>query len=485
MAELKIKQIDEFKWELPCEADMHVPGIIYADRRMMEQLQKDESLKQVRNVATLPGILNASIAMPDIHAGYGFPIGGVGAFDVENGIISPGGVGYDINCGVRLLRTDIPKDSVLNTQKDTLSELINTLFHNIPSGVGSSRKDTKFSSAELDNIALKGAKQIIAYGYGFPEDLEYIEENGAIEGADPDNVSKQAKERGHDQLGTLGSGNHFVEVGFVEEIYDQGVAEAFGLKKDNITILIHTGSRGYGYQICDDYIRLFQEYASKHHIVLPDRQLVWAYFESKEGQQYFSAMNAAANFAFANRQLITHWIRESFEKIFKEDAKRLGIYIVYDVAHNIAKKEVYTVKGKQKTLIVHRKGATRAFPAGHTGVPKVYAKIGQPVLIPGDMGRYSYVLVGTEQTIKETFGTVCHGAGRLMSRGQAIRSSKGRQIVNELKEKGIIVRGATRATINEEIPEAYKDVANVVEIVEGAGLAKKVAKLHPLGVIKG
>lgn len=485
MSELKINQIDEFKWQLSREGDMRVPGIIYADKRMIDILHNDDSLKQVGNVATLPGIANASIAMPDIHAGYGFPIGGVGAFDVEQGIISPGGVGYDINCGVRLLRTDIPKDWIVNAQKNTLEKLINVLFHNIPSGVGSSRKDIKFSNSDLDEIALKGAKHIIAQGYGFKEDLERIEENGVIEGANPDNVSKRAKERGHDQLGTLGSGNHFVEVGFVEEIYDEDVAKVFGLEKKNITVLIHTGSRGYGYQICDDYIKLLQEYTYKQHIVLPDRQLVYAYFESKEGQQYFSAMNAAANFAFANRQLITHWVRESFEQIFKEEAKRLGIYIVYDVAHNIAKKENYTIEGKTRALIVHRKGATRAFPAGYKGIPKIYSSIGQPVLIPGDMGRYSYVLVGTERTISETFGTVCHGAGRLMSRGQAVRSSKGRQIINELKEKGIIVIGATKSTICEEIPEAYKDVANVVEIVEGAGLAKKVAKLRPLGVIKG
>jgi tRNA-splicing ligase RtcB len=485
MKDINLKQIDEFKWELPPESDMLVPGIIYADKKMIDLLQHDESIKQVRNVAMLPGIVGASIAMPDIHAGYGFPIGGVGAFDVENGIISPGGVGYDINCGVRLLRTNISKEAVLGGQSHVLDALIDRLFKNIPSGVGSSRKDIQFSKADLDDIALNGAKQVIEKGYGFLEDLEHIEEGGAISGANPDNVSKRAKERGHDQLGTLGSGNHFIEVGFVEEIYDQEIARAFGLNQNNIIVLIHTGSRGYGYQICDDYIRLLQDYASKQHILLPDRQLVWAYFSSKEGQQYFSAMKAAANFAFANRQLITHWVRESFEQVFKERADKLGIHIVYDVAHNIAKEETYLINGKQKRVIVHRKGATRAFPAGHSGLPESYLKIGQPVLIPGDMGRYSYVLVGTAKTISDTFGTVCHGAGRLMSRSQAVRSSKGRQIVNELIEKGIIVRGASKATINEEIPEAYKDVANVVDIVEGAGLAKRVAKLHPLGVIKG
>jgi tRNA-splicing ligase RtcB len=492
MDDIKLKKIDEFKWQIQQEPGMNAPGIVYADEKMISTLLHDESLRQVCNVAMLPGIINASIAMPDIHAGYGFPIGGVAAFDSTDGIISPGGVGYDINCGVRLIRTDIPKNSIFKTQdskfktKDSIIErLVNSLFENIPSGVGSHRKDIRFSKTDLDSIAFNGVKEIISKGYGFPEDIHRIEENGTISGANPDNVSQWAKERGRDQLGTLGSGNHFVEIGFVEEIYDQNVANVFGLIKNNITVLIHTGSRGFGYQICDDYIRTLQNYAYKQKIVLPDRQLVWAYFQSKEGQQYFSAMNAAANFAFANRQLITHWVRESFEQIIGEKADKLGMHIVYDVAHNIAKEEIYTINGKQRKVIVHRKGATRAFPAGHTGIPVAYIKTGQPVLIPGDMGRYSYVLVGTERTIKETFGTVCHGAGRLMSRGQAVRSSKGRQVLKELREKGIIVRGATMATINEEIPEAYKDVANVVDIVEGAGLARKVAKLRPLGVIKG
>jgi tRNA-splicing ligase RtcB len=492
MAAFKLKQIDAFKWQIQQEPGMNVPGIVYADEKMISSLMHDESLKQVRNVAMLPGIINASIAMPDIHAGYGFPIGGVAAFDSSDGIISPGGVGYDINCGVRLLRTDIPIDSILKTQdskfttKDSIIErLVDRLFNNIPSGVGSHRKDIQFSKADLDRIALNGAQEIISKGYGFPEDIQRIEANGTISGANPDNVSQRAKQRGHDQLGTLGSGNHFVEVGFVEEVYDQKVADIFGLIKNNITVLIHTGSRGFGYQICDDNLRTLQSYAYKQHIVLPDRQLVWAYFNSKEGRQYFGAMNAAANFAFANRQLITHWVRESFEQVTGERADKLGMRIVYDVAHNIAKEETYTINGKQKKLIVHRKGATRAFPAGHPEIPEAYRSTGQPVLIPGDMGRYSYVLVGTEQTLSETFGTVCHGAGRLMSRGQAVRSSKGRQVIKELKEKGIIVKGATMATINEEISEAYKDVANVVDIVEGAGLASKVAKLRPLGVIKG
>ncbi len=485
MEGLKINQIDTFTWEIQESPGMNVPGIVYADERMIASLMRDESLRQVRNVAMLPGIIRASIAMPDIHAGYGFPIGGLAAFDGKDGIISPGGVGYDINCGVRLLRTDISKDELLASGHFTVDELVNALFRNIPSGVGSHRKDSRFSVSDLDEICLKGAKEIVARGYGLAEDIDRIEENGAIPGADPGRVSERAKERGHDQLGTLGSGNHFVEVGFVEEVYDDAVAAAFGLARDGITVLIHTGSRGYGYQVCDDHIRVLLNWANKNNVTLPDRQLVWGFFKSKEGQAYFGAMNAAANFAFANRQLITHWVRQTFEQVTGESADRLGIHIVYDVAHNMAKEETYTINGRERRLIVHRKGATRAFPAGHPDIPQCYRQTGQPVLIPGDMGRYSYVLVGTQKAMEETFGTVCHGAGRVMSRGQAVRSSKGRQIYKELREKGIIVKGATMATVLEEVPEAYKDVANVVDIVEGAGLAKKVARLRPIGVIKG
>ncbi len=481
MSEMKLKKIDAFRWQIQQENGMNVPGIVYADDRMMEELRNDESLKQVRNVAMLPGIIYASIAMPDIHTGYGFPIGGVAAFDSTEGIISPGGVGYDINCGVRLLRTNLNREEI----KPIIEKLVDSVFSNVPSGVGSHRKDIRFSRADLDLVSVHGAKNIISRGFGFPEDERRIEESGAISGADPENVSQRAKERGHDQLGTLGSGNHFIEIGFVEDIYDPETAQAFGLFQNGITVLIHTGSRGFGYQICDDYIRTLQNYSYKHGITLPDRQLVWTYFKSKEGQKYFSAMNSAANFAFANRQLITHWVRESFEHALGRKAQAIGMNLVYDVAHNIAKEEKYRIQGRERMLIVHRKGATRAFPAGHPDVPEVYRSTGQPVLIPGDMGRYSYVLVGTERTLTETFGTVCHGAGRVMSRGQAVRAAKDRQILRELRGKNIIVRGATRATINEEIPEAYKDVSRVVDIVAGAGLAKKVAKLHPLGVVKG
>jgi tRNA-splicing ligase RtcB len=481
MSEIKIKKINDYKWEIEKEPGMNVRGIIYADEKMLNEIRQDESLKQVKNVATLPGIINASLAMPDIHAGYGFPIGGVAGFKLSDGIISPGGVGYDINCGVRLLRTDITKVEAENR----IEKLVDEIFRNVPSGVGSHRKDIRFTEKDLKRVAQNGAKEIVSLGFGTEEDLERTEEGGAIEMADPDCVSQRAMERGKDQIGTLGSGNHFIEVGFVEEVYDKELAEKLGLFENGITVMIHTGSRGFGYQICDDYLRLLQNYAQKHGIPLPDRQLVWAHFESEEGQRYFKAMNCAINFAFANRQLITHWVRESFSNIFGKKPEALGMKLIYDVAHNIAKVETHRINNEDVKLIVHRKGATRSFPAGRIELPEVYRKIGQPVLIPGDMGRYSYVLVGTEQTLKETFGTVCHGAGRVMSRNEAIRTSKGREIVKELKEKGIVVRGATKDTIREEIPEAYKDVSRVVDIVAMAGLAKKVAKLHPMGVVKG
>ncbi len=481
MSDIKIKKINDYKWEIEKEPDMNVPGIVYADERMLGEIRQDESLKQVRNVATLPGIVKASLAMPDIHAGYGFPIGGVAAFRLTDGIISPGGVGYDINCGVRLLRTDLKRNDV----EGMINKIVDEIFRNVPSGVGSHRKDIKFTDRDLKKISINGAREIVSMGFGTEEDLERTEEGGAIDGAEPECVSQRAMERGRDQLGTLGSGNHFIEVGFVEEIYDKDLGEKLGLSENTITVMIHTGSRGFGYQICDDYLRLLQNYSKEHGIALPDRQLVWAYFDSTEGQKYLSAMKCAINFAFANRQLITHWVRESFSNLFGKKPEQLGMKLIYDVAHNIAKVETHRIGNEEVKLIVHRKGATRAFPAGRKELPEVYREIGQPVLIPGDMGRYSYVLIGTEETMSETFGTVCHGAGRIMSRNEAIRTSKNRDIIKELREKSIIVRGATNATIREEIPEAYKDVSRVVDIVVRAGLAKKVAKLHPMGVVKG
>ncbi len=479
MSEIKIQQIDACRWRLPMEGKMRTEGVIYLSEEMIEKIRRDASLAQVANVAWLPGIVGYSLAMPDIHLGYGFAIGGVAAFDVEEGIISPGGVGYDINCGVRLLRSDLTRQDL----KPRIKELITTLFSNVPSGVGSHRKDLKLNLGDQKEVLKKGARWAVENGYGSPQDLEHIEEKGSLPGADPELVSQRALERGRTQLGTLGSGNHFVEVGFVEEIYQEEFAKVLGLKKDQLTIVIHTGSRGLGYQVCDDYIKIMLKASQKYGIELPDKQLCCAPIHSEEGRNYFSAMACAANYAFANRQMIAHWVRESLEKTFKR--KDLGLKLVYDVAHNIAKFETHRVKGAERRVCVHRKGATRAFPPHHPDTPSDYQRIGQPVLIPGDMGRYSYVLVGTERAMEETFGSTCHGAGRLLSRHQAQKTAKGRAILQELEDKGITIKAAGRDTIAEEIPEAYKDVAQVVDVVQQAGISQKVAKLRPIGVIKG
>jgi len=478
---VKIRQVDAYRWEIPQEGRMRTRGLIYASEAMLPKIHEDQSLQQVANVATLPGIVGASLAMPDIHWGYGFPIGGVAAFDMEEGIVSPGGVGYDINCGVRLLRTNLQRAEIA----PQIEALVNTLFTNIPSGVGSRRKDLKLSQAILKEVLRSGSAWAVKEGYGDAADLDHIEARGTIPGADPDLVSQFAMERGRDQLGTLGSGNHFVEVGYVAEIFDEKLAAALGLFKDQITVIIHTGSRGLGHQVCDDYIKVMLKAADKYGIELPDRQLCCAPIKSPEGRQYLAAMAAAANYAFANRQMITHWVRESFEQLFKMGPRQLGLELIYDVAHNIAKIETHEVQGKKRQLCVHRKGATRAFPPHHPEVPEAYRETGQPVLIPGDMGRYSFVLVGTQQALVETFGSTCHGAGRELSRHQALKAAKGRSIVKEMAAKGIIVRGAGKGTIDEEISEAYKDVEGVVEVAHGAGISKKVAKLRPLGVMKG
>ena len=478
---VKLRQVDEYRWEIPREGKMRTRGLIFTSRKMLAKIQEDQSLQQVANVATLPGIEGASLAMPDIHWGYGFPIGGVAAFNLEEGVVSPGGVGYDINCGVRLLRTNLQRPEV----EPRIEELVNTLFSNIPAGLGSRRKDLKLTIPTLQEVMRLGAAWAVNKGFGNKEDLEHIEAQGQIPGADPELVSDFAKDRGKDQLGTLGSGNHFVEVGYVLETYDEALAAALGLFKNQITVIVHTGSRGLGHQVCDDYIKVMLKAAQKYGIELPDRQLCCAPLSSPEGKKYLAAMAAAANFAFANRQMITHWVRESFEQVLQMGPKDLGLELVYDVAHNIAKMEEHLVNGKKKKLCVHRKGATRAFPPGHPETPAAYQKTGQPVLIPGDMGRYSFVLVGTQKALTETFGSTCHGAGREMSRHAALKVARGRSIVQELKAKGIVVRGAGRATIDEEISEAYKDVEEVVEVAHGAGISKKVAKLRPLGVIKG
>jgi tRNA-splicing ligase RtcB len=479
--QIKLRQVDEYRWEIPREGKMRTRGLIFASRQMISKIQEDQSLQQVANVATLPGIEGASLAMPDIHWGYGFPIGGVAAFNLEEGIVSPGGVGYDINCGVRLLRTNLSRPEA----EPHIEELVNTLFYNIPSGVGSRRKDLKLSLPTLKEVLRYGSEWAVKQGYGTAQDLDHIEARGRIDGADPELISEFALNRGKDQLGTLGSGNHFVEVGYVAEIYDEQVAYALGLSREQVTVIVHTGSRGLGHQVCDDYIKVMLKAAAKYGIELPDRQLCCAPLTSPEGKQYLAAMAGAANFAFANRQMITHWVRQSFEQVLKMGPRDLGLELVYDVAHNIAKIEEHTVNGKKKKLCIHRKGATRAFPPQHPEVPEAYRQTGQPVLIPGDMGRYSFVLVGTQQALTETFGSTCHGAGREMSRHAALKLAKGRSIVREMAAKGIIIRGAGRGTIDEEISEAYKDVEAVVEVAHGAGISRKVAKLKPLGVMKG
>ncbi len=458
---------------------MRTDGLIFADAELMHDLEGDQCVQQVINVAHLPGIVGPSIAMPDIHWGYGFPIGGVAAFDEHEGVVSPGGVGYDINCGVRLLRTPLAVDQA----RPRLRQLVDTLYRQIPSGVGASRSDMRLSPKELDRVLERGAEWAVAEGYGVQRDLECIEAGGRLEG-DSDGVSHHAKERGKNQLGTVGSGNHFVEVGYVSEVYDEKAAQQLGLDLGSVTVFIHSGSRGLGYQVCDDYLDRMVKAAAKYGIDLPDKQLCCAPLTSPEAKAYLGAMNAAANYAFANRQLMSHYVRGSLGTVFAEEvAARTDL--VYDVCHNIAKFETHQVAGEDRWLCVHRKGATRAFPPGHPELAERFRDIGQPVLIPGDMGRYSFVLVGTPGAFTETFGSTCHGAGRRMSRHQAKKLARARNIPRELEERGILVRAASRATVDEEIPEAYKDVARVVDVVHAAGIGKKVAKLVPLAVVKG
>jgi len=477
-----LKKLDDYRYEIPKEykKGMQVPGIIYADKEMIEVVCQDQSPEQVANVATLPGIVKYSLAMPDIHWGYGFPIGGVAATRVEDGVISPGGVGYDINCGTRLILTNLTVDEV----KPKLSALLDAIFANVPSGLGSEGK-LKVKGKEFDEVLIKGARWAVEKGYGWEEDLERIEENGAMEGANPNVISGKARERGAPQLGTLGSGNHFIEIQRVQKIFDPEIARVFGLFEDQVTILIHTGSRGFGHQVCTDYLSVMMNAIKKYNISLPDRQLACAPIESPEGKNHFSAMVCAANYAWANRQCITHWIRESFEVVFRKGAHKLGLNVLYDVAHNIAKIEIHNIDGEKVKVCVHRKGATRAFPKFHPEIPEVYREVGQPVIIPGDMGRASYILVGTEKAMEDTFGSTCHGAGRVMSRAGAKRSITGKEVIEELSEKGIMVRTDNIKGLAEEASEAYKDVEKVVEIVEGSGISKRVARMKPLGVIKG
>ena len=476
---MRIERDGPYRYRIPRQGAMRVDAVFYASPDIARDLKAegDQALHQLVNVATLPGIVEPAVALPDIHWGYGFPIGGVAAFDPRwGGVVSPGGVGFDINCGVRLLCSDLTREE-LEPRKEALAD---ALFRLVPAGVGSERRELRLTAADWPRLLTRGAGWAVEQGLGDPGDLECIESGGALPGADPDRVSPRALERGGSQLGTLGSGNHFLEVQYVEHVYDPEAAEAFGLFPGQVTVLIHTGSRGLGHQVCQDFVDRMLAAARRHGIELPDRQLAAAPIESPEGQGYLGAMAAAANFAFANRQVITAYAREAFARAgFGPGSTRLRV--LYDLAHNNAKWEEH---GGRRVL-VHRKGATRAFGPGHPDVPARYRAVGQPVLVPGDMGRYSYVLAGTEGAMAETFGSSCHGAGRRLSRSQAKKVARQRDAVGELARRGILVRAATRATVDEEIPEAYKDVADVVEAVEGAGLGRRVARLRPLIVVKG
>jgi tRNA-splicing ligase RtcB len=479
----KLDQIDAHRWRIPraSRSDMRVDGIVYASKELLPEVLGGGALDQVANVATLPGVVEASFAMPDIHWGYGFCIGGVAATDVEaGGVVSPGGVGYDINCGVRLLRSDLPVAEV----RPRIKELVDQLFRDVPLGVGVGGP-FRFSGGELRRLLAEGAPFLVSRGLARPEDLAATESGGCLAGADPDAVSDHALSRGADQCGTLGSGNHFAEVQFVEEVYDEPAAAALGLTAGAITIMIHTGSRGLGHQVCEDAIRELRNVPQKYGITLPDRQLVCAPVESPQGQKYLGAMRAAANFAWCNRQLLAGLIGKTLERFFGRPAEALGLRQVYDVAHNIAKIETHKVDGRPRRLCVHRKGATRAFPPGHPELPEAWRALGQPVLIPGSMGTGSYVLLGTEGAMRQTFGSTCHGAGRVLSRTAAIKKAAGRRIEQELAAVGVIARARGRTGLAEEQPAAYKDIDAVVRCVEEAGLSRKVARLRPIGVIKG
>lgn len=476
----RLQRIDDWRWRLPATGAMRVPGLVYTSKALMAGDPDPEPLKQVANVAMLPGIVKASMAMPDMHWGYGFCIGGVAAFDWHEGIVSPGGVGYDINCGVRLAATGLTVEAV----RPRLEDLVNALYRQIPCGVGATGS-VRLSAKDERRVLVQGSAWAVANGFGEDADVAHTEDGGCLEGADPDALSERAIERGRNQLGTLGSGNHFLEVGVVEEIFDPVAANVFGLFSGQVTLMLHSGSRGLGYQVCDDFLAAMGKAAAKSGLDLPDRQLACAPIQSDQGRRYLAAMACAANYAWANRQILMHLGRRTFEQVLGVSPRTLAMDLVYDVCHNIAKKEVHVVDGTPRTLCVHRKGATRSFGPGRPELPEVYRSTGQPVIIPGDMGRASYVLKGTEQAMAETFGSTCHGAGRVLSRSAALKKSKGRAIQRELADKGILVRWTGKATLAEEMPEAYKDVSMVVEVVHNAGISTKVARLRPLAVVKG
>lgn len=478
-----LKKIDDYRWMIPkgYKTGMQVSGIIYAKESMIKDIEKDQSIEQVANAATLPGIVKASLAMPDIHYGYGLPIGGVVATDTsQDGVITPGGVGFDINCGVRLLRTDL----TLRDVEPKLKELIDTLYQTVPSGVGF-QGPIHIHKSQYREVLRKGASWAIEAGYGWKEDLENTESQGCLPGTDPDIISNKAMERGRNQLGTLGSGNHFLEIQVVEEVFQEKLAQAMGLEKGLITVMIHSGSRGFGHQVCTDFLKMMEKALSKYGIKVPDRQLACAPYSSPEGKNYLAAMACAANYAWANRQCLAHWTREAFSKVFGKNPQELGMRQIYDVAHNIVKVEEHKVNGITLPLAVHRKGATRAFPPGHPELPSHYRETGQPVIIPGDMGRASYLLAGTAKAMEETFGSTCHGAGRILSRHGAKKALRGKSIQEEIDKYGIYARATSKATLVEEVPMAYKDISDVVEVVHKAGIARLVARFRPLGVVKG
>jgi tRNA-splicing ligase RtcB len=477
---IDLKKINNYQWMISRAGSMRVPGIVFSSQNLNKDIEKDQSLQQVANVATLPGIVGYSLAMPDIHWGYGFPIGGVAAFDQDEGIISPGGVGYDINCGCRVATTLLKADEI----KPRMRELVQALFNHIPSGLGS-RGSVSLSQKEILKVATQGAQWAIKNGFGQMEDLEKTEDHGIMKEADPSVLSQRAITRGLDQLGTLGSGNHFLEIQVVDQIFDPHKARLFHLFEGQAILFIHSGSRGFGYQICDDSLKEMVRTSTQQNIQLPDRQLACAYLKSEAGRKYFSAMACAANYAWANRQILMHLAYETLLKTLDLTPRELGMQLLYDVSHNIAKNETHIIEGKSRQLCVHRKGATRSLPPGHPLVPQIYQTAGQPVLIPGDMGTCSYILAGHSGALEKSFGSTCHGAGRVLSRSQALKIARGRSINRELEDKGIYVQSQGIKTLKEEIPEAYKDVSQVVEVVHEAGLAKKVARLRPLGVIKG
>jgi len=476
-----LKKVRNCVWEIPTDykKGMRVPGRVYLDDESIKNVEQG-ALDQVSNVACLPGIQKFSIGLPDIHFGYGFSIGGVAAFSDRTGVISPGGVGFDINCGVRLLKTNLTEKEI----KPKIKELVNVLFKNVPSGLGSKGK-IRLKPGEIDEVLDYGAEWAVENGYGWKSDLEHLEEGGRMEEASADKVSDKAKKRGIPQLGSLGSGNHFLEVQRIDEIFDEETAHIYGLDQCEVTVMIHTGSRGCGHQICSDYLRVMDKAAKRYKINLPDRQLACAPVDSPEAQNYFQAMAAGANFAWTNRQMIVHWVRESFEKVFQQSAEDMDMKIIYDVAHNIAKREVHNIKGRDTEVFVHRKGATRAFGPGREEVPKEYRKAGQPVLIPGTMGTSSYVLHGTDTAMEETFGSTAHGAGRRMSRAGAKRIYKGEEVKKVLEDRGIVIKATSMPVVAEEAPGAYKDVDEVVQTAHNAGISMLVAKMIPLGVAKG